>query len=265
MALLPFLRAGHTHRDGLHKDVVSQGLAYLGRSMQVSPNGASLIEPGATMYGHALATIALCEAYARTRDRRLREPAQLAVAFTLYAQDPKGGGWRYRPRQAGDTSVTGWQFTALQIAKEAGIRIPPATFAGVDHFLNSVESDEGAYYGYVGRTRSEATTAIGLFCRLHLGREKDDPALRRGAQWIGQMGPSLNNLYYSYYATELMHSLGDELWDDWKPAIRESLLSSQGKTGEEAGSWSLRSKYADRGGSLYGTVMAIMILQTCDE
>jgi hypothetical protein len=265
MALVPFLREGHTHQDGLHKDVVSRGLTYLGRSMKVSPNGASLVEPGATTYGHALATIALCEAYARTRDRRLRDPAQGAVTFTIYAQDPKGGGWRYQPRQAGDTSVTGWQLTALRIAGDAGLRVPPASFAGVDHFLNSVQADGGAHYGYTSPGRAEATTAIGLLCRLHLGWEKGNPALRRGVEWIGQNGPSINNLYYSYYATELMRCWGGDLWDDWKPVIRESLFNSQTKTGEEAGGWSLRSRYADRGGSLYCTVMAIMILQACNE
>ena len=47
------------------------------------------------MYSHGLASIAICEAYAMTRDPDLVEPAQLALNFLVYAQDPRGGGWRY--------------------------------------------------------------------------------------------------------------------------------------------------------------------------
>ena len=72
------------------------------------------------MYAHAIATLALCEAYGQTRDSKLKEPAQRAVNFILAAQDPKGGGWRYSPRQPGDTTVTGWQLMSLKSAKTAG-------------------------------------------------------------------------------------------------------------------------------------------------
>ncbi len=265
MALLPFLRAGHTHQDGLYKEAVSGGLTYLGRSMKASPAGMSLTETGATMYGHALATMVLCEAYLRTKDRRLRDPAQSAVTFIVYAQDPKGGGWRYSPRSGGDTSVTGWQITALQTAKRAGLQVPPATFVGVDYFLNSVQASGGASYGYTSPGKGQATTAIGLLGRLHLGWKKDTPALREGAEWISQTGPSPSNIYYNYYATQLMRTYGDEFWDTWKPAMRKLLLNSQRKAGESTGWWPAAGGHTGQGGCLYATAMAIMILQLCAE
>ena len=266
MVLLPFLRAGHTHQDGIHQGVVSKGLTYVTRRMkQVGPNTQSLIEPGARMYGHALATIAFCEAYERTGSRNLRVQAQSAVSFIIYAQDPKGGGWRYEPRQAGDTSVTGWQVSALQIAADAGLRVPPATTVLVHRFLNSVQTDEGAYYGYNSPGQSEVTTAIGLLCRTYLRGEKDNPALERGVQRIVQTGASQNNLYYNYYATQLMRRRGGESWKNWRPAIRGMLLASQTKEGEEAGSWYVRHQWADSGGALYCTAMAIMTLQICEQ
>ena len=60
--------------------------------------------------GMQIASIAICEAYAMTKDRDLLYPAQAAINYIVYAQDETTGGWRYRPRSGGDTSVVGWQF-----------------------------------------------------------------------------------------------------------------------------------------------------------
>ncbi len=94
MALLPFLGTGQTHRDGQYKKNIDLGLKYLIRSMRMQGDMGSLHEPGGTMYGHGLASIALCEAYGMTRDPALQVPAQAAINFIVEAQDPNGGGWR---------------------------------------------------------------------------------------------------------------------------------------------------------------------------
>jgi hypothetical protein len=125
MALLPFLGAGQTHRTGKYKDQVRAGLYYLVKHMKVSPKGGSLNESGGNMYSHGICAIALCEAYAMTHDKDLYAPAQLALNFIAYAQDPVGGGWRYKPRDRGDTSVVGWQIMALKSGHMAYLRVPP--------------------------------------------------------------------------------------------------------------------------------------------
>ena len=61
-----------------------------------------------------------------TGDVRLREAVQRAVAYTVAAQDPYGGGWRYRAGDPGDTSQLGWQLMSLKSAELAGIPIPDA-------------------------------------------------------------------------------------------------------------------------------------------
>ena len=111
MAILPFLGAGQTHKDGAHKTTVQGGLKYLINNMK--PDGA-LNEAQGNMYSHGLASIAFCEAYGMTGDNELKAAAQASLSFTEYAQDPVGGGWRYSPRQPGDTSVFGWQMMAPQ-------------------------------------------------------------------------------------------------------------------------------------------------------
>src|SRR5439155_17792091 len=107
--LLPFLAAGITHKPSAKKNeqvdyskVVNAGLMWL--MAKQSKASADRGYFGGDMYSHGLATIAMCEAYGLTSDPRLKVSAQLAIDYIQKAQHD-GGGWRYAPNQAGDTSV----------------------------------------------------------------------------------------------------------------------------------------------------------------
>ena len=65
MALLPFLGAGQTHKEGKYKKNVQAGLYFLMSSMKA--NG-DLSDPGGNMYTHGLCAITLCEAFAMPQD-----------------------------------------------------------------------------------------------------------------------------------------------------------------------------------------------------
>ena len=215
MALLPFLGAGQTHKTGKYKRNVEMGLYFLASQMKLKNQGGlqcgDLAQGGGSMYSHGISAIVLCEAYAMTHDKGLMGPAQLSLNHIVYAQDPVGGGWRYSPRQAGDTSVVGWQLMALKSGHMAYLIVPKETIIGASKFLDSAQADSGAKYGYTGPGGGTATTAIGLLCRMYLGWKKDNPALQRGAEFIGKTGPSKGNMYYNYYATQVMrHYGGDE-------------------------------------------------------
>ena len=262
LALLPFLGAGQTHITGKYKKQVKDGLYYLKRNMIVSEQGGSFNEPGGQMYAHGIASIALCEAYAMTRDKALRPPAQLSIDFICYAQDAVGGGWRYQPRTPGDTSVVGWQIMALKSGHMAYLRVPSITVRRAYNFLDSVEADSGAQYGYTHPAEGRAaTTAIGLLCRMYLGWKQDEPALVRGVQWLGEQGPSATDMYYNYYATQVMRHTGGPSWERWNNVMRDQMVSSQATTGHERGSWFMTSRHGGRGGRLYCTSMATMILE----
>jgi hypothetical protein len=267
MALIPLLRAGYTHREGEHREVINKGLKFLSKSMAVNSNVGKLFEPGSRMYGHAICTIALCEAYARTRDKRLRDTAQAAVNFIVYAQDPKGGGWRYEPRQGGDTSVTGWQLAALSVAQAAKLPIPPVTFAKADGFLDSVQMGEGVSYKYrPDDTGGPANTAVGLLCRIYLGCKKDHPALQRGMGQVSDAGPSPDNMYFNYYGTQLLRHAQADRWLKWRTKICDQLVLAQSIQEDSKGSWYFPngSLGTAEGGRLYFTSMAVMILQFCE-
>lgn len=217
------------------------------------------------MYAHGLATIALCEAYAMTKDRELKAPAQSALKFIEYAQDPAGGGWRYMPRQPGDTSVVGWQVMALKSGHMAYLRVSPRTMKKASQFLDSVQVSDGAAYGYTHRGTGAGTSAVGLLSRMLLGWDRNQPALEEGVRRLATLGPSSHDLYYDYYATQVMFQYtGAEgaTWDNWNQKMRDHLIATQETQGHARGSWYLGGDHStEAGGRLYCTAMAAMILE----
>lgn len=266
MALLPFLGCGQTHKKGDHKEVIYRGLKFLCAQMKLnsSVGGGSLHEPDGSMYSHGLATICLTEAYGMTKDKRLEKPAQLAVDFIQGAQDTNGGGWRYQPKQAGDTSVMGWQMSALKAGSLANLKMNPAVTENAMRFLDSVQADKGATYGYQSPGAGPATTAIGLLCRMYCGWKHDNSALEDGIDKIAEWGPSNDNVYYNYYASQVMYHFGGESWEEWNSTMRDQLVKNQvrDKNSHQLGSWTPgRAGYTDRGGRLYETALSVLTLE----
>jgi hypothetical protein len=271
LGLLPFLGAGQTHREGQYKEVVRKGLYYLTSHTKNVGGFLSMHEPKGRMYSHGLCTIALCEAYAMTGDNNVKEYAQSAINFIVYAQDPVGGGWRYEPREDGDTSVVGWQIMALKSAQMAGLEVPNSVYKRATKFLDSVQSDDGSTYGYIAPSAGfpRATSSVGLLCRMYMGWKKDNAALKRGVTKISREGPSIpartNNtadMYYNYYATQVLRHWGGHEFDEWNLRTREWLIESQAKEKHEAGSWYFSfANHASVGGRLYCTAMATMMLE----
>ncbi|HEX6983829.1 MAG TPA: hypothetical protein VF170_00565, partial [Planctomycetaceae bacterium] len=217
----------------------------------------------AGMYIQGLAAIALAESYAMTKDHRLRRPVESAAQFIVSAQDPERGGWRYEPGRDSDTSVVGWQLMALKSAQAAGVRTSGRAFAGVGKFLGSVAAEGGSRYGYTEpQADRPSTTAIGLLCRMYLGWDRKTPALAAGVRYLAETGPDFNDLYYTYYATQVLHHWGGEEWESWNLRTRDGLLARQVKAGGHAGSWNPGGTYAGRsGGRLFDTCLAIMTLE----
>ena len=239
MALLSMMGSGETHFVGNYREQVYKGFDYLLTYAKPTPNGLDLrgvAEGNTGMYIQGLATMALCEAVvmsemalkqrsrssrAKTRNKegvdrkvataslkRLRAASQLALNFIMRAQDPGNGGWRYQPRKGGDTSVLGWQVMALKSGQMARMQILPDTIRKASYYLDSVQIDGGAAYGYTGPQRKVSTTAVGLLSRMYIGWGRKEPALEAGVKLLAATGPSRNDMYYNYYATQVLHHWG---------------------------------------------------------
>jgi len=270
LALLAFLGGGHTHQKGDYTAQVKKGLEALVKSGQLTPEGIDLrgeLAGGnrhAAFYAQGIATIALCEVVALTRDPRYRPIAQGAVNFIVNAQDPKGGGWRYEPRQAGDTSVVGWQVMALKSGQNARLKVPGPVFKGAERFLDSVQADNGARYAYMDpKSPAPTTTAVGLLCRMYLGWDRKHKGLQDGIAYLDKTKPASNNMYYNYYATQVLHHWGGEEWTRWNEVMRNRLVATQRPRGDGhlAGSWDLADPHGGAGGRHYMTCLAVMTLE----
>ncbi|MCA9150320.1 MAG: terpene cyclase/mutase family protein [Planctomycetales bacterium] len=271
LALLPFLGAGQTHEQGYHRSVVQRGLQ---RLLNKQNRDGSFLEPQGTMYSHGLATLVLCEALAMTKSDpggvirpykqqpKLRAAAQRAVDYIVESQH-RNGGWRYAPKQAGDTSVVGWQAMALQSAKLAGLRVRKQTLDDIHVFLDSVQGDDyGGTYGYTSRGTRPVTTAVGLLCRMYGGWTRNSAGVMSGADYLHELGPSSNNVYFNYYATQVLHHFQGKYWEEWHPMLRDYLVESQEREGHAAGSWYFPEDYGSQvGGRLYITAMSAMVLE----
>jgi hypothetical protein len=285
LALLTFLGAGQTHFEGEYTSTVERGLAYLIANAQQTRHGWSWEENQGLMYAHGLVAITLCEAYAMTDDQRLDEPAREALRYIEYAQDPRGGGWRYTPREPGDLSVTGFQVMALKSAKMCGLELGDDVIRNTRRFLNYVSSESGAFYGYVladPNERRPTMTSVGLLCQMYLGWTRDNPALKTGVQWLAERGPDIGNwkpgmviaeddkdefragMYYNYYATQVFSHYGGPEWETWNASMRDFLVATQCTEGDARGSWFFQDQDEGgyvHGGRLYATTLAAMTLE----
>lgn len=265
--LLPFLGAGKTHKaskDNPWDKPIERALLFLIRKQDKKTGNF-----GGGMYAHALATIAMSEAYGLTQDPVLRRPAQMAVNYLLAAQHSEGG-WRYSPGQPGDTSVTGWAVMALKSARMASLDVPEVAFKKAINYFNNCCNEATEGYGYVGKGGSATMSAVGLLCRQYLQSwGPNNLRMIKGIQNnIKPLPPgATRNMYYYYYATQVMHHFGGDEWKAWNEKMREDLIRRQDKVdvpgyGPLKGSWSpVGDPHGRVGGRLMETSLCLLTLE----
>ncbi len=280
LALLPFLGAGQTHENGVYRETVAKGLAWLIDHQKSNGDLRANFVSNAGMYAHGQATIVLSEAFALTGDQTLAEPTQLAIDFIENAQH-KNGGWRYQPKQPGDTSVLGWQVMALHSARapNMGIEVDEDVMKLADYYLdratasnrwlknNDYPAQEGSLYCYMPSrdAPTKTMTAEAILCRMYLGWERDDPRIMSAVKWLQEEHSPDDgepNMYYWYYGTQVFHHYGGERWEKWNSTMRELLLRSQNKKGGNAGSWTPEKfQWGGQGERIYTTSLAVCTLE----
>jgi hypothetical protein len=270
MGLLPFLAAGQTHRTkGPYKVNVGRAVEWLIRHQQPDGNLAKNCQQ--PMYSHGLATIALCEAAGMTSDPVVRNAAQLAVNYIQAAQNKGTGGWRYTPGEEGDTSVVGWQVMALKSAKMAGLDVNHYAFEGASKWLDSCAfgNNKSQYFYTPGQNGNNAMSAVGLLCRQYLGARRDSPMMTDGTQYLLQNMPgadpkATSNIYFDYYATQVLHNMNGYEWDTWNRRMRKLLIDMQNKDSSTCanGSWDpAADAWGKHGGRVMMTSLAALTLE----
>ena len=291
LAVLAFQGAGYNHREFKYAGQLKRALQWMLEHQQ--PDGGLYVESdnqsnaSARLYSHAIAALALTEAYGMTQDPELERAAQKALDYISATQDPQRGGWRYYAEpelRSSDTSVTGWMTMALKSGQLAGLRVRDRTLQGIESWLQvAVDTDSGSQFRYNpyavdgqqvsrahGRKVSPSMTAVGLLMRVYSGWPRDDQRFLSGAQSLLKHLPSdantqLRDTYYWYYATQVLKHAGGESWDAWNRALHPLLVRTQVKSGELSGSWHPHRPVPDRwgahGGRLYVTTLNLLSLE----
>jgi hypothetical protein len=297
LALLAFLGAGYTDREGPHQQVVTRAVkALLGAQM---PDGGFDPDERMAGYNDALSTFALAEYYALTQEPRVRAPLERAVTRLVLSQQELGG-WDYVPRPdsgRNDTSITAWIVQALHACVAAGIHVPPRTLISAAlHFERAAGADGRVWYSDAGTgfRIDEATlqpvyrygpamTAAGLTSEQLLGWRSDSGLVRKQQAGLFEQMPSaallqggdptqLHSYYYWYYGTIAMFQAGGERWERWNANLRDAILPLQnrdrhpgGSKKHAHGSWPPFGpnwgKWGRMGGRVYTTAIAVLTLE----
>jgi hypothetical protein len=289
LSLLAFLGAGYHHKEDLYQETVREGLDFLLGNQNEKGDLYVDLDPNSTrsawMYSHAIATLALCEAYGMTQDPQLRRPAQQALDFIVASQHPQRGGWRYAPGYGTDTSVTGWMMMTLKSGQLAGLTVDERAFQMIDAWLDIARGSAEKPYLFRynpfapdteeqrhGWRPTRTMSAVGLLMRLYGGWSRNDPQVRQGAEVLLQYKPEMGSstrprrdTYYWYYATQVMFHMGGRYWEEWNKKLHPLLVETQVQQGPLAGSWHPTSPVPDRwanfGGRLYVTTMNLLSLE----
>ena len=265
LATLAFLGAGNTHLEGPHADTVDQALKFLMNQQKANGDLSGNAKLFAKMYCHSMALLAMSEALAITGDNRLLSAVQKGVDFSVMAQNPSDGGWRYQPGDSGDMSQFGWQVLALHSAKLGGAHVSDKTFEKMKGFLKSCSSGiDGGLASYRPKQRPSATmTAEALLCRYFLHQHVSEAALIEAKRMVSRELPNQRhvNMYYWYYGTLAMYHAGGDDWKNWNEAMQETLLPMQNLTGSDAGSWDPNGMWGGYGGRVYSTATATLNLE----
>jgi len=189
----------------------------------------------------------------------VREKLAAAVKLIVSTQNDEGG-WRYEPkRQDADLSVTICQVMALRAARNAGIFVPNETVDRcVEYVKRSQNADGGFMYMLSQPGESQFPRSAAGVVALYSAGIYEGEELEKGLDYLMQHVPggtamSRDSHYYygHYYAVQAMWQAGGPRWQQWYPAIRDTLLAQQ----KPDGSW------FDNVAAEYGTAMACIILQ----
>ncbi len=283
LALLSFLGAGQTHRRGGHRETVAHGLAYL-RRIQDAEGCFGPRTDARFVYDHALAALAMVEAFAWGKSPVHGRSAQRAVDFIEACRNPSAA-WRYgvRPGES-DTSVSGWMAMALLSAKDAGLRVDEASLAGVRSWLDRVTDPGTGRVGYTSRDdgpdrppearerwpagRSESLTALGVLLRIRLGEDPRRSGIvmkgtgrLRGCLPRWEEATGAVDMCYWLFGTGAAFHFGGDVWKEWNAALRPAIADHQ-RTAPPAfaGSWDPVDPWGSEGGRVASTAFMVLCL-----
>ncbi len=143
LGLLAFVSTGNTSDGGRYAATVRRATEFLLRQTPGDRYFGAV--DGSRMYGHAIVTLALCDAYGVEPDEtiraRIRATVKDATAILIAAQNVKksaeqAGGWGDdRGSTESDPIISQWCLTELRAADQIGVTVPKETLDRATAYL----------------------------------------------------------------------------------------------------------------------------------
>ena len=259
-ALLAFYGRGEVHDEECkYQDTVKRGIEWLVGQRDRGTGDLRGTNPRSnSMYDHGIAALAVVEAFGVTKDTTLRPMAQAAIEFIAETQH-EGGGWRYKPNQQGDLSVTGWYIMALASARMSGIEVPEKTMERAEKFLASVSHGKNkGSYGYTGPGGGTAAlNAAGFFCSQLLGHSSNAAKAYESSAVVDRQGFNLKDIYYAYYGSVASYQHQGPAWKKWMEQMHPAFVGAQNSDG----SWNTGGGHGGAMGKVICTALVTLCLE----
>jgi hypothetical protein len=157
---------------------------------------------------------------------------------------------------------------ALKSGLMAGLSVSPASLERARKWLDGVGKgvSKGLFSYRPDIPASNTMTAVGLLCTQYLGASRGDPRIVEGTAFLLANLPALEarNVYYWYYAAQVMHNQQGQQWDQWNRRMRRILVQSQATKGCASGSWDPdrpKDPWSGQGGRLMMTSLSALTLE----
>ena len=234
----------------------------------------------ARLYSHAIATLAICEAFGMTGDKRLQEPAQRrSISSSPRRASNLAAGAIIRAKIATPRSPVG-KPRPSRAASWRGYRAQRSSI-GVAHWLDSAQIAPNDASRYIYRpqdpksqdprdSRRPTMTSVALLTRIYLGWKRDNPACCAGpisSRPTCRARPTSTPATPTIGTTRL-RSCFNSRGITGRPGTNGShplLINSQVASGPHAGSWDPQGRVPDRwgyvGGRIYVTTMNLLSLE----
>jgi hypothetical protein len=255
-ALLSFLGAGETHKHGRYKKTVKAGLKYL-KQIQ-DPSGCFGVPVDADRAAnHAIATLAMCEAYDLTGSPLFKGSAQKGLDYM--------SRWNRSSR-----SVAFWELLALHFGARAGLKVPERTKRDAAEWLEWVTDERtGIASVSAGGVMPETVpgqTAAALLCRVLYGEDpKKSDSIRAAAKYLVARRPGTRAAKGDpgllYFGTLAMFQCGGDAWKKWNEALKKHDFGTQLTKGKSAGSWNPEGRSGELLGRPGTTALRLMTRQ----
>jgi hypothetical protein len=181
---------------------------------------------------HALAALALSEAYGMTAALPLKDPAQTAMDW-LTAQQSTNGGWHRADRaQNGEILTSVFAVMALKSAQLSELPTNPSASARALQYFSETIGEDGLPAG----TPTRAQVGGAALARIFLRKARGDTRLLGAATWLVNRPPSWNQPdFLGWYLSSLALFQYDgpdgRCWRAWNDPLKGALLPQQGKNG----------------------------------